>query len=471
MSKKPQTLEEKDREYIWHPFTQMKDWISEIPVIIETGKGSYITDTKKRRYIDGTSSIWVNVHGHRKKAIDRALTGQLKKIAHSTLLGLSNVPAILLAEKLIDLAKKHGLISLAKVFYSDNGSTAVEVGLKMSFHYWQLKGRRYKKKTKFLTLENSYHGDTIGSVSLGGIDLFHRIYKPLLFESYKVPSPCCYRCPLNSTYPDCKLACTDKVEEILKAHHKEIAAMIIEPLVQAAAGMIVAPPGYLRKIRALCTTYNVLLIADEVATGFGRTGRMFACEHEGVSPDIMTIAKGITGGYLPLAATLVTRNIYDAFLGDYKDFKTFFHGHSYTGNPLGCAAAIASIEILEKEEVLENIQPKIALLEQSLSPLKDKLHVGDIRQKGLIAAIELVKNKINKTPYQLKEKIGISVCLEARKMGLMLRPIGNVIILFPPLSISKADLIRMVSITGRAIAKVTDDQYDKKKIRQYAKRA
>jgi adenosylmethionine-8-amino-7-oxononanoate aminotransferase len=241
----------------------------------------------------------------------------------------------------------------------------------------------------------------------------------------------------------------------LKERHKEIAAMIVEPIVQAAAGMIVAPPGYLRRIRELCTRYNVLLIADEVATGFGRTGRMFACEHEGVSPDIMPIAKGITGGYLPLAATLVTREIYDAFLGEYKEFKTFFHGHSYTGNPLGCAAAIANIEIFEKEGTLEKLQSKIALLESLLSPLKEHPHIGDVRQKGLIAGIEMVREKEKKTPYSLKEKTGIRTCLEARKMGLMLRPIGNVIILMPPLSISKTDLKKMVAITVKAIDMAT----------------
>lgn len=451
----PDTMEEKDKEYIWHPFTQMRDWVSETPIIMERGSGSYLIDIEGKRYLDGVSSIWVNIHGHRKKAIDRAITEQLKKIAHSTLLGLSNIPSILLAEKLIKLAHRSGLNSLSKVFYSDNGSTAVEVGLKMAFHYWQLKGGKYKKKTKFLTLMNAYHGDTIGSVSLGGIDPFHKIYKPLLFNSYKAPSPYCYRCPLDKRYPDCKLACAEKAGEILKKHHNEIAAMIVEPLVQAAAGMIIAPPAYLKRVRSLCSEYNALFIADEVATGFGRTGRMFACEHEGIEPDIMAIAKGITGGYLPFAATLITQDIYDTFLGEYKEFKTFFHGHSYTGNPLGCAAAIANIDIFEREKVLESIQPKIGLLEGLLSSLKDHLHVGDIRQKGMIAGIELVENKGKRTPYPLERKIGIRVCMEARKMGLMLRPIGNMIILMPPLSISKADLKRMVSIVTRAVDYIT----------------
>src|SRR3990170_2912086 len=451
MTKEPKSLEEKDKEYIWHPFTQMREWVSETPVIIEKGSGSYLTDTGHKQYIDGTSSIWVNIHGHRKGAIDKAIAAQLKKIAHSTLLGLSNIPSILLAEKLIRLVQGVGLTSLSKVFYSDNGSTAVEVGLKMAFHYWQLKGGRYKKKTKFLTLENAYHGDTIGSVSLGGIDLFHKLYKPLLFETYRIPSPDCYRCPEGREYPDCELACTVEADKVLKRHHNEIAAIIIEPIVQAAAGIIVSPPGYLSSINSICKKYDVLFIADEVATGFGRTGRMFASEHEGINPDIMAVAKGITGGYLPLAATLVTEDIYNAFLGEYKEFKTFFHGHSYTGNPLGCAAAIANIDIFEQEKVIEQVRVKSSLLEKLLDPLKNHPHVGDIRQKGLMAGIELVQNKTTKTQYPLEDKTGFRVCIKAKKMGLILRPIGNVIILMQPLSISPAVLKKMVSIITSAI--------------------
>ena len=452
-------MEEKDKEYIWHPFTQMREWVADTPLIIESGKGSYLIDTQGRRYIDGFSSVWVNIHGHRKKAIDKAITEQLKRIAHSTLLGLSNIPSILLAEKLIRVAHNSGLFSLSKVFYSDNGSTAVEAGLKMAFQYWQLKGGRYREKTKFLTLENSYHGDTIGSVSLGGIDLFHKLYKPLLFETIKVPSPNCYRCPIDKNHPDCNLACIREAEKVLKRHHHETAAFVIEPLIQAAAGIIVSPSGYLNKIKSLCKQYNILLIADEVATGFGRTGRMFACEHEDVTPDIMAIAKGITGGYLPLAATLVTEDIYNAFLGEYKEFKTFFHGHSYTGNPLGCAAALANIDIFEKENVLHHVRVKSSLLEKLLRQLKDHPHVGDIRQKGLMAGIELVKDKSSKAPYPLEDKAGYRVCLEARNMGLILRPIGNVIILIPPLSISSAILKKMVAIIAAAIETVTGNGF------------
>lgn len=451
MDKKLERLDKKDKEYVWHPFTQMKEWLADTPLVIEKGIGSYIYDTKGKKYIDGVSSIWVNIHGHRKREIDKAIEKQLKKIAHSTLLGLSNIPSIMLAEKLVKLTRSSGLHSISKVFYSDNGSTAVEVALKMAFHYWQLKGGRYNKKTKFLALENAYHGDTIGSVSLGGIDLFHKLYKPLLFETIRIPSPYCYRCPVGREYPGCDIACTAEADKVLKRHHNEIAAIIIEPIVQAAAGIIVSPSGYLSRISSICKKYDILFIADEVATGFGRTGRMFASEHEGINPDIMAVAKGITGGYLPLAATLVTVDIYNAFLGEYKDFKTFFHGHSYTGNPLGCAAAIANIDIFEQEMVLDQVRIKSILLEKLLAPLKDHPHVGDIRQKGLMAGIELVQDKKAKTTYPLAEKTGHRVCATAREMGLILRPIGNVIVIMPPLSISTAALKKIVSIISAAI--------------------
>ncbi len=451
MDKTDASLEEKDKKYIWHPFTQMSEWLAGTPVIIEKGNGSYIYDTKGRKYIDGASSIWVNIHGHRKKEIDRAIERQIARISHSTLLGLSNIPSIQLAEKLIGLAHNSGLSYMSRVFYSDNGSTAVEVGLKMAFHYWQLKGGGHKKKTRFVALENAYHGDTIGSVSLGGIDLFHKLYKPLLFETIRIPAPYCYRCPFGKEYPGCNLFCTGAAEKVFKKQGREIAAFIAEPVVQAAAGLIVFPPGYLSRISLMCRQYGILFIADEVATGFGRTGRMFACEHEGVNPDIMAVAKGITGGYLPLAATLVTEDIYNAFLGKYEEFKTFFHGHSYTGNPLGCAAAIANIDIFEREKVLARVRDKSSLLGKLLAPLRDHPYVGDIRQKGLMAGIELVENKRTKKPFPLDEKMGFRICLIARDMGLMLRPIGNVIILMPPLNISSANLKKMVSVISSAI--------------------
>ncbi|MFZ3065956.1 MAG: adenosylmethionine--8-amino-7-oxononanoate transaminase [Nitrospirota bacterium] len=450
--KRNKKFEELDKRYIWHPFTQMKDWLDDAPLIIEKGKGSYLIDIYGKKYLDGVSSLWVTVHGHKKKEIDTAVKKQIDKIAHSTLLGLSNVPAILLAEKLIKLAPK----GLTKVFYSDSGSTAVEIALKMAFQYWQQKGTEYKNKTKFISLYNAYHGDTIGSVSVGGIDLFHQIYKPLLFDTYKIESPYCYRCSLKKTYPDCHLECADYAESVIKKLADNTAALIIEPIVQGAAGMLVAPDRYLKKIRELCTKYNILMIADEVATGFGRTGKMFASEHEGVSPDIMAVAKGITGGYLPLAATLVTDEIFNAFYGEYKDLKTFFHGHTYTGNPLACAAAIANIDLFKKERTLQKLQPKIKYMTKRLKELEDLNHVGDIRQKGFMVGIELVKDKGTKEPYLLEEKIGIKVIKEARKHGLIIRPLGNITVLMPPLSIKMEELKRLLEIVYICIKEVTE---------------
>lgn len=430
----------------------MQDWGKEPQIIVESGQGSMLRDIRGKRYLDGVSSLWVTVHGHRKKEIDAAVSAQLRKIAHSTLLGLSNVPSILLAEKLIAVAPP----GLARVFYSDSGSTAVEIALKIAFQYWQQKGPKFKAKKKFISLKEAYHGDTLGSVSVGGIDLFHQIYHPLLFGSYKIESPYCYRCPLGKTFPGCGTLCIKRAERIIRRHHRETAALVIEPLVQGAAGMLMQPAGYLKKIRELCTKYNVLMIADEVATGFGRTGTMFACEHEQVKPDILCIAKGITGGYLPLAATLTTDEVYRGFLGEYQELKTFFHGHTYTGNPLACAAAVANLDVFRKESTLKKLQPKIALLSRELKRFEKLEHVGEVRQKGFMVGIELVKDKKTKAPYALEEKIGIRVILECRKQGLILRPLGGVIVLMPPLSITADELKLMMRIAYGAIKSVTE---------------
>ncbi len=440
-------LEDWDRKYLWHPFTQMQEWAQETPLIIERGKGSALFDTEGRVYLDGTSSIWVNLHGHRRLELDRAIKQQLGKVAHSTLLGLSNPPAIRLARELVRIAPK----GLSRVFYSDNGSTAVEVALKMAVQYWQQRRPNAGPKKTFLHLKLAYHGDTVGAVSVGNIELFHSRFKPLLFPTIAAEPPYCYRCPLKLTYPSCDMACIDPVERMLKTRHRELAGFIVEPLVQAAAGMIVQPPGYLKRIRELCTQYEVLLIADEVATGFGRTGKMFACQHEGVTPDLMAVSKGLTGGYMPLAATLTTEEIYRAFLGKYEEFKTFFHGHSYTGNPLGCAVALANLEIFRKEKTLAGLRPKIAALARWLPPLKQLDHVGEIRQRGLMVGIELVRNRATKTPYPVGERIGHRVAREARTRGLLMRPIGNVIVLMPPLSASLAELQRMAAIVEASI--------------------
>ena len=450
-------LEELDRKYIWHPFTQMKDWLDEKPIIISEGKDCFIKDIYGRWYLDGVSSLWVNIHGHRKKEIDNAIKKQLDKIAHTTLLGLSNAPAIRLAEKLVRIINS-SLVSrpssLNKVFYSDNGSTAVEVALKMAFQYWRHKG--VDGKNKFVSLNRAYHGDTIGAVSVGGIDIFHKAFGPLLFKTYKSPSPYCYRCELGKKYPGCKFACLDKMEKICKAHSKKIAALIIEPLIQAAGGMITSPPGYLKGVRELCTKYNILMIADEVATGFGRTGKMFACEHEDVVPDIICLSKGITGGYLPLAVTIATDEIYNAFLGEFRDLKTFFHGHSYTGNPLACAAAIVCLDLFEKEEVLKSLEKKIEILETWLKEVLNLKHVGDVRNIGLMAGVELVRNKKTKKPYDWTEKIGWHVTYRARDNGVFIRPLGNVIVIMPPLSISKQNLNQLLKVIKDSIVAVTE---------------
>jgi adenosylmethionine-8-amino-7-oxononanoate aminotransferase len=415
-----------DKKYVWHPFTQMRDWNADVPgkpLVIDRAEGSYLIDTQGRRYLDGVSSLWVNVHGHRKAALDEALKRQADKIAHSTMLGLSNTPAIELAAKLVEIAPK----GLAKVFYSDNGSTAVEIALKMSYQYWQNVGRM--KKTSIVHLENSYHGDTLGSVSVGGIDLFHKVYRKLIFKTIKIE------------------ASPDAFEALLKKHHQTIASIVLEPIVQGAAGMIMWPKGVLKRFEQLCRRYDVLLIVDEVATGFGRTGKMFACEHEGVRPDFLCIAKGITGGYLPLAATLATQRIFDGFLFPYKDMKTFFHGHTYTGNPLACAVALANIEIFKKERVLERLQPKIVFFRKRLLRLQEISCVGDIRQRGFMVGIELTRDQMS-----------VRVCEQARQHGVILRPLGNVIVLMPPLSMSIPELEVLVTAVECAIKDVSGVQ-------------
>lgn len=445
-------LEQWDHEYIWHPFTQMQEYVKTRPLVVERGEGSYLIDVEGNRYLDGVSSLWVIVHGHNKTELNDAIKEQVDKIAHSTLLGLANIPSILLAKKLVEITPP----GLNKVFYSDCGSTAVEIALKMAFQYWKQKeGGIFKGKTRYISLGEAYHGDTIGSVSVGGMDLFHDIFRPLLFGRIHVPAPYCYRCPLGLARPSCDMACAQAVEDVMAQNCGEIAAMIVEPLVQGAAGMIVAPEGYLKRVRELCSRYNILLIADEVAVGFGRTGKMFACQHEGVTPDLMCLAKGITGGYLSLAATLATDEVYKGFLGTHQECKTFFHGHTYTGNPVACAAALANIKLFEDEQVIEGLAKKISFLEQGLKSFAGLDHVGDVRQKGMMVGIELVKDKENKKPYPWEDNMGHRVILEARKNGLAIRPLGNVIVLMPVLSMTIPELGRVLDTTYNAIVKVT----------------
>lgn len=439
----------KDKTYVWHPFTQMQEWVSEPQITIAAGEGIKLIDTDGNSYYDGVSSLWLNVHGHRKAAIDAAIISQLGKIAHSTMLGLSNEPAARLAEQLVTIAPA----GLSKVFYSDSGSTAVEIAVKMAYQYWQLSGSQ--EKQKFVTLTNAYHGDTVGSVSVGGIDVFHRIFAPLLFETMHAPSPCCFYCQLGCP-ETCNMACADAVEKLLAKRQKEIAAVIVEPLVQGAAGILTQPPGYLRRIREITKQYDVLLIVDEVATGFGRTGRMFASEHEGVSPDLMTIAKGITAGYLPLAATLATEEIYNAFLGERASQKTFFHGHSYTGNPLACAAALANLEVFSSEQVIAGLESKINTARNRLKQFRSLSHVADIRQCGLMMGIDIMADPAKRKPYPAELAVGHRICMAARSKGLIIRPLGDIVVFMPPLASTSEDIEHMLTIIEQAIVEVTE---------------
>jgi len=442
-----------DKQHLWHPFTQMKEWLEGEPLIIAEGRGAFLVDTEGREYIDGVSSIWCNVHGHRRGEIDDAIRSQLDRIAHSTLLGLGNLPSIELAKQLVKVSPE----GLAKVFYSDNGSTAVEVALKMAFQYQRQRPNPKPGKTKFLAFQNGYHGDTIGAVSVGGIDLFHGMYKPMLMPSYFVPSPYCYRCPLKKHPDSCEMACAAELERLVGQHAGELAAVVIEPLVQGAGGIITAPRGFLRRAREITQQHDVLLIADEVAVAFGRTGRMFACEHEGVCPDLMALSKGISGGYLPLAATLATDEIFSAFLGNANEYRTFYHGHTYTGNPLACAAGLASLKLFETDSTLEKLQPKIAQLTRRLEQIAALEHVGDVRQCGFIAGIELVADRQTRQPYPPAERRGVKAALATRPRGAITRNLGDVLVVCPPLCITENELDLLMDAVHEAIKEATED--------------
>lgn len=439
-----------DKQYVWHPFTQMRDWQAEDTPVIVAGEGSWLIDSDGKRYLDGVASMWTNVHGHCNPELNRALAEQAARIEHATLLGLSGEQSILLAKRLIEIAPA----GLTRVFYSDNGSTAVEVGLKMAYQYHCHQGQ--PQRSRFIRLQHAYHGDTIGSMSVGGIPIYHATFSPLLFSTIEAPAPYCYRCPLGKVDASgCGLACLAEMERLIVEHADELAGVVLEPLLQGAGGMIVHPQDYLKGVRDLCNRYNVLLITDEVATGFGRTGRMFACEHEGVTPDIMAISKGLCAGYLPLAATLASERIYTAFLGNYAELKTFFHGHTFTGNPLACAVALRSLELFEQGQLLVSLQPKIAKLGEWLHRLSGHPQVGDLRQCGLAAGIELVADKATKEPYPWEEKRGIRVCQAARQRGVFSRPLGNTVVAFPPLAIALDELDFLMETLLQAIDEVT----------------
>jgi len=443
-----QELVEKDLKYVWHPDTQMKDYENDEPIIIDRGEGIYIWDLKGNKYIDAISSWWVNTLGHSNKRLNNALKAQVDKIEHVLLAGFSHVPAIELAEKLINITPKE----FTKVFYSDNGSTAVEVALKMTYQYWVQKGE--PQKNKFVALKNSYHGDTLGSVAVGGIDLYRKIFKPLLFEIFQADSPYCYRCSAGKNRETCNIECLNSMEKILEEHSNEIAGVIVEPLNQAAAGMIIYPAEYLTRLRKLCDKYSVLLIDDEVAMGFGRTGKMFAFEHAGIIPDIICVAKGITAGYLPLAATIVKEEIYQAFYDDYEKVKAFYHGHSFTGNPLAASVAVENLKIFEEEKIIESIQPKIIKLKQEMEKFRELDCVGDIRHLGMIGALEIVKNRETKEKYSFEERIGTKIYKEALKRGAVLRPLGHIIYFLPPYVITEEEIKKLTDIAYDSIKAV-----------------
>jgi len=415
-------LADMDKQYVWHPFTPMRQWIDDEPLIVEAGEGFELIDPDGRRYIDGFSSLWCNLHGHRVGAIDAAIRTQLDKVAHSTLLGFASPPSIELAERLVRISPA----GLEKVFYSDSGATAVEIALKMAYQFYRNSGQ--PERRRFIALRQSYHGDTIGSVSLGGIETFHEIFKPLLFETTFVDTPNAYHNPAGD---QAAAAVLRQIDQTLAEFPGEYCAVILEPLVQGAAGMLTHQPGFLASVRELTQKHDVLLIADEVATGFCRTGRLFACEHEEVSPDLMCLGKGLTGGYLPVAATLATQEIFDAFCGELIEGKTFYHGHTYTGNALGCAAAVASVDLIFESGLLEALPAKVELVRTRLGELAEHPHVGDIRQCGMMAGVELVADRDAGQPFDPALRTGAALCRAARERGVIIRPLGDVAVLMP----------------------------------------
>lgn len=424
----------KDLKYNWHPYTQMKDCEVLPPILIEKARGIKLYDCNNKFYYDTISSWWCNVHGHNHPRIKNAIKKQLDSLEHVLFAGFTHKPAILLAEKLISIAPD----KLTKVFFSDNGSTAVEVALKMSFQYWSNIG--VNGKTKYVSLDMGYHGDTIGTMSVSGVDLFNKVFSPLFFPSFKVPSPYCYRCPMGKDRKACGIDCVIPLERLLQKKSTQIAAIVIEPLIMGSGGMIVYPKEYLERVDKLAKRFNIHLIIDEVAAGFGRTGRMFASDFCDIHPDFMCLSKGITSGYLPLGVTLTTDKVYKAFYADYKEKKTFFHGHTYTANPISCAAGLASLEVFEDERTLERVNKLMPLFHQRLQQFKRLDFVGDVRYLGLIGALELVKDKKTKKAFSFEERIGLEIYKRGLKNNLILRPLGSIIYFFLPLCIKKTEL-------------------------------
>ncbi|MDP2913674.1 MAG: adenosylmethionine--8-amino-7-oxononanoate transaminase [Candidatus Omnitrophota bacterium] len=438
----------KDLEYNWHPYTQMKDCVNFPPILIEKARGAKLYDANGKFYYDTISSWWSNVHGHNHPRIMSAIKKQASLLDHVLFAGFTHKSAILLAEKLVSLAPE----GLRKAFFSDNGSTAVETALKMSFQYWRNTGNR--RKTKFICLDYGYHGDTVGAMSVSGVGLFNKVFSPLLFSAFKAPSPYCYRCPLGKTRDSCGIDCVGLLENILREKSDNIAALILEPIVMAAGGMIIYPPEYLRRAAELSRKYGIHLIVDEVATAFGRTGKMFASEHASIAPDFMCLSKGLTSGSLPLGATLVSDKIYKAFYGDYREKKAFYHGHTFTANPISCSAALESLKVFEDEDTLGKANKISALFHAGLERFRALEIVGDVRRIGLIGALEIVRDRARKKPFGFEERIGQKIYKEGLKANLILRPLGSIIYLILPLCVKKNEIEYIIDKTYSVIASI-----------------
>jgi adenosylmethionine-8-amino-7-oxononanoate transaminase len=440
---------ERDRGVLWHPYTQMKDFENEPMLFVDRAEGVFLFDNNGGRFYDTISSWWCILHGHNHPRIKAAITAQMDRLEQVHLAGTTHEGAILLAERLVEMTPAN----LTKVFYSDNGSTACEVALKMSFQFWKQTGAT--KREKFVSLERGYHGDTIGTMSVGGVPGFRGAFSPLLFESFRLPSPYCYRCPCGEDGScSCRLACLDPLEKLLENRGYEIAGIILEPLLQAAGGMIVYPEAYLRRMAEITKRHGIHLILDEVATGFGRTGRMFALEHAGVEPDFVCLSKGLTAGYLPMAATLTTEEVYQAFYDDYAKGKTFFHGHTYTGNPLAAAAGLASLNTFEEDGVLEEVQDRSSRLQKEKARFSELPWVGDVRGIGMVAAFELVQDRVTKAPFPAELRMGREVYRLGLKHGVILRPLGDVVYLFLPLCVTDEQLGDILERTYAAVSRL-----------------
>lgn len=438
-----------DHRYVWHPFTQQQQWVTETPTIITSAEGCWLIADDGTRYLDGNSSLWVNLWGHDRPELLAAIHEQVDAIPHATFLGLTNPPAVETARRLVELAPE----GLTRAFFSENGSAAVEVALKMAYGYWQHIGDN--DRTLFVCLDNAYHGDTLGAVSVGGFDPFHALYGELLFETRRIPSPYCYRCPLSLEFPSCELACADALEDVLAAEGHRVAAVVTEPLVQGAAGIITAPDGHLRRLREICDRHGVLLIVDEVATGFGRTGAAFASELEGISPDLMAVGKGLTGGYLPMSATLATEAIYNAFLGAPDSGRTLYHGHSYAGNPVAANLAAANLRLFVSEDLPAMARETATVLADALMLLDGVAHVGDVRRRGIMCGVELVADVETREAFPASMQVGKLVCDRLRGDGIWLRPLGDVLVLMPAPAMDHDDLRWMVECIAAAIVEVT----------------